>query len=154
MAVFRHASQGVTVRNFWLCFLQYTVCDECEMRVYPQRGSLLWLSKLAEDGSDTQDPLVVLRTAAIFIFSANMDSLHFLPSFKRLPLLQPLWVRVLEIHSMAVRTSLLQFCQPHYFLHGVSWFLDRCLGWGHIWKNVVWIRVDRWEIPVIFSLML
>ena len=60
------------------------------MPVYPQRGSLLWLSKLAEAEADTQGPLVVLGTAPFFIFSANMASLHYLPSFKRLPLLQPL----------------------------------------------------------------
>lgn len=58
------------------------------MRVYPKRGSLLWLSKLAEGEADAQDPLVVLRTAVFFIYS--MHSLHYLPSFKRLPLLRPL----------------------------------------------------------------
>ena len=50
------------------------------MRVYPQQGSLLWSSKLAEGEADTQDPLVVLRTPAFFIYSA-MHSLHYLQSF-------------------------------------------------------------------------
>ena len=112
------------------------------MPVYPQRGSLLWLSKLAEERADIQDPLVVLGTAVFSIYSANMDSLQLLQSFKRLPLLRTMWVKGLEIHSSAVRTSLLQVCQPHHLLHGVSWFLDRCLVPGHIWKNVDWIRVD------------
>ena len=60
-------------------FLQCTVCGECEMRVYSQRSNLLWLARLAKDGADIQDPLVVVGTAA-FIYSA-LHSLHSLQSF-------------------------------------------------------------------------
>ena len=50
------------------------------MPVYPQRGSLLWSSKLAEGEADTQDPLVLPSTPAFYIYSA-MHSLHYLQSF-------------------------------------------------------------------------
>ena len=33
----------------------YTVCGECKMGVYSQRGSLLWFARLPEEEADTQD---------------------------------------------------------------------------------------------------